>query len=475
MTPVDGAWSLHRRLGHARRAGPPGPDRQRPGQRVDARLQGRPHGPAGLRRAAARQPRHGRAPSAAQGTAVAGRRDRDRLLAPGRRARPASRWTSRSSARASSPSRPRRACATRATASSPPTPQGPLVTAQGDPVLGRGGRPLTVGADGRVDPRALGVVALDQPAQGRRHARHRHARGAPARGQVRAGALEGSGADAARSMVDMIASLRAFEAGQRVIQTIDETLGKAVDPGRHRSTARRMARPLKFPAAHADDRGRMLEGLNTAAAGMAAQQQRLDAVANDLANANTTGYKHVRVGFRDLVYRRRAAPGARACAPAPARPRSTPAAAFAQGALAAHRPARSTSPSRARASSASGSPTARQALTRDGDLQLDGRGRLATSDGALVQPADDDPRRRRRRTTITIGADGTVTRRRPRARPHRRRHRPLPAGAARRSATTPSSPTAASGARSPRRAGDDRCPGRARGLQRRRRRRDGRR
>jgi flagellar basal-body rod protein FlgG len=45
----------------------------------------------------------------------------------------------------------------------------------------------------------------------------------------------------------------------------------------------------------------MLEGLNVAAAGMAAQQQRLDAVANDLANANTTGYKHVRVGFRDLV------------------------------------------------------------------------------------------------------------------------------------------------------------------------------
>ena len=46
----------------------------------------------------------------------------------------------------------------------------------------------------------------------------------------------------------------------------------------------------------------MLEGLNSAAAGMAAQQQRLDAVSNDLANANTTGYKRVRVGFRDLVY-----------------------------------------------------------------------------------------------------------------------------------------------------------------------------
>jgi flagellar basal body rod protein FlgG len=40
----------------------------------------------------------------------------------------------------------------------------------------------------------------------------------------------------------------------------------------------------------------------TAAAGMAAQQQRLDATANDLANVNTTGYKKLRVAFRDLVY-----------------------------------------------------------------------------------------------------------------------------------------------------------------------------
>jgi len=30
-------------------------------------------------------------------------------------------------------------------------------------------------------------------------------------------------------MVDMIASMRAFEAGQRVITTIDETLGKAAN------------------------------------------------------------------------------------------------------------------------------------------------------------------------------------------------------------------------------------------------------
>src|SRR3954462_74911 len=46
----------------------------------------------------------------------------------------------------------------------------------------------------------------------------------------------------------------------------------------------------------------MLEGLYTAAAGMAAQQQRMDALSNDVANTNTAGYKRVRIGFRDLVY-----------------------------------------------------------------------------------------------------------------------------------------------------------------------------
>ena len=46
----------------------------------------------------------------------------------------------------------------------------------------------------------------------------------------------------------------------------------------------------------------MLEGLRTAAAGMQAQQQKLNSVANDLANANTNGYKRLRVGFADLLY-----------------------------------------------------------------------------------------------------------------------------------------------------------------------------
>ncbi len=46
----------------------------------------------------------------------------------------------------------------------------------------------------------------------------------------------------------------------------------------------------------------MFEGLYTAVAGMTAQQQRIDALSNDVANVNTDGYKAVRLGFRDLLY-----------------------------------------------------------------------------------------------------------------------------------------------------------------------------
>jgi flagellar basal-body rod protein FlgF len=105
-------------------------------------------------------------------------------------------------------------------------PQGRLVTAAGDPVLDADGNAITA-ADGKVDPRRIGVVNLTNP----RKEGDSLLTGTPAgaaTGTVRSGALESSGADPARSMVDMIASMRAFEAGQKVIQTIDETLGKAV-------------------------------------------------------------------------------------------------------------------------------------------------------------------------------------------------------------------------------------------------------
>lgn len=103
--------------------------------------------------------------------------------------------------------------------------QARLVTAAGDPVLDANGQAI-VATDGKVDPRRLGVFNLTNPRKQGDSLVTGTVAGA-ATGAVRSGALESSGADPARSMVDMIASMRAFEAGQKVIQAIDETLGKA--------------------------------------------------------------------------------------------------------------------------------------------------------------------------------------------------------------------------------------------------------
>jgi flagellar basal-body rod protein FlgF len=106
--------------------------------------------------------------------------------------------------------------------------QGRLTTPEGYLVIGSGGGPVTVGADGTVAPSSLRAVQLGGAVkQGDNLFSGTPAGAAP--GVVRSGMLEGSGTDPARSMVDMIASLRAFEAGQKVITTIDETLGKAAN------------------------------------------------------------------------------------------------------------------------------------------------------------------------------------------------------------------------------------------------------
>jgi flagellar basal-body rod protein FlgG len=151
----------------------------------------------------------------------------------------------------------------------------------------------------------------------------------------------------------------------------------------------------------------MLEGLNSAAAGMAAQQQRLDSVANDLANANTTGYKHGRVGFRDLIYDgagRSSAPGVRSGHGAAAVDAGR---SFGQGAL-----QRTDRPLDV-AIQGEGFlrvklPDGTQALTRDGNLQVDGLGRLATNTGALVQPGVTIPKGVDQ-SDVSIAPDGTVT------------------------------------------------------------------
>ena len=103
------------------------------------------------------------------------------------------------------------------------SPQGILTTARGDVVLGRNGAPIQANAEGKVDPAALGLFNVGNPRKVGDNLVAGNAAG-QATGQVQAGFLEGSGADPARSMVDMIASFRSFEATQKVVRTLDDTL-----------------------------------------------------------------------------------------------------------------------------------------------------------------------------------------------------------------------------------------------------------
>src|SRR5580704_12990825 len=54
----------------------------------------------------------------------------------------------------------------------------------------------------------------------------------------------------------------------------------------------------------------MFRALNTAASGMSAQQNNLDNIANNLANASTAGFRARRLQFQDLLYQNLVMPGA---------------------------------------------------------------------------------------------------------------------------------------------------------------------
>jgi flagellar basal-body rod protein FlgG len=54
----------------------------------------------------------------------------------------------------------------------------------------------------------------------------------------------------------------------------------------------------------------MIRAMRTAASGMLAQQMQVDAIANNIANANTTAYKKDHLSFRSLLYRTYREPGA---------------------------------------------------------------------------------------------------------------------------------------------------------------------
>ena len=149
----------------------------------------------------------------------------------------------------------------------------------------------------------------------------------------------------------------------------------------------------------------MLEGMYSAAAGMAAQQQRLDALSNDLANANTAGYKRVRVAFRDLLYTRTGAGAAAGVASGAGSAAVQLGRGSEQGAL------QTTGNKLDVAVQGQGFLQVRDrrgqvALTRDGALQLLPNGRLVTSTGAwtgVTVPGNVDE------SQVGIDQNGAVT------------------------------------------------------------------
>lgn len=158
----------------------------------------------------------------------------------------------------------------------------------------------------------------------------------------------------------------------------------------------------------------MIRALYTSASGMEAQQLNLDAIANNLANVNTAGFKRTRVDFQDLLYQTFRPAGATVAQGATiptgiqvghgARPVATQRI-FSQGDF------QQTENPLDLVIEGDGFfqvllPDGATGFTRSGAFKKDGLGRVVTSDGFTLQPGLVIPPDA---TNISIGADGTVS------------------------------------------------------------------
>jgi flagellar basal-body rod protein FlgG len=138
---------------------------------------------------------------------------------------------------------------------------------------------------------------------------------------------------------------------------------------------------------------------------MAAQQQRIDAVANDVANVSTAGYKGTKIAFRDLAYREvPTGQGVRAGAGAAV-----------MDAGRTHRPGSIETTGQPLDIAIEGDgylevvrPDGRVGLTRQGALRLDSEGRLVTVTGDVLRPPIRLPRGVEL-SSVSIAPDGRVT------------------------------------------------------------------
>ena len=138
----------------------------------------------------------------------------------------------------------------------------------------------------------------------------------------------------------------------------------------------------------------MMRALFSAASGMTAQQMNVDNIANNLANANTNGYKARAVQFQDLLYQNLLQPGASAS-------QQTVVPAGLQLGLGT-RPAGNEIVFTPGSLSETGNPldvaiqgpgffqvlqpNGQLAYTRDGEFQLDRSGNIVTASGNPLQP-----------------------------------------------------------------------------------------
>jgi len=158
----------------------------------------------------------------------------------------------------------------------------------------------------------------------------------------------------------------------------------------------------------------MIRALYSAASGMRSQEMNVDNIANNLANANTAGYKSRRAQFQDLMYQSVLQPGTAAgqttVVPAGlqlglgSRPTSNEIV-FTQGSFS------ETDNPLDVVIQGNGFfqitlPSGELAYTRCGQFQLDKNGNLVTASGNMVQPQITFPANAQ---TISIAADGTVT------------------------------------------------------------------
>ena len=146
----------------------------------------------------------------------------------------------------------------------------------------------------------------------------------------------------------------------------------------------------------------MPDGIYAAAAGMDAQQTRIDLLSNDIANMDTTGYQAQRVAFRDLVYSSeqgtQVGAGSAVTTLGPTSEQGEIQTSDDPLSLAIQGEGYFT------VKQANGSP----ALTRDGSFQLDADGNIVTSTGEKLDPPIQVPKGTQP-SDISVGQDGSVT------------------------------------------------------------------